>query len=146
MSSETQESVIGFFATQMNKVLAHTSEPLLKASVSWYGGEPLLAKDIVLNMSQRMRKVAERIGGAAEFLMVSNCSLMDRSTAKALSDVGLKSVQVSFDALHGDALYPLPTVLGARDRYGIAHGFPLGRDKVEAAIAEADDNLSHTEF
>ena len=102
MSRGIQEATIRFAAMRMKKIQAGSSGLVPKVQVIWCGGEVLLEPDIVLNMTLRMREMAEEMGHVAEFSMISNCSLLDRSTAKTLSDAGIKSVKVSFDALIGD--------------------------------------------
>lgn len=102
MSIEIQEATIRFVAARMKEIQAGASGVVPTVRVIWCGGEVLLERDIVLKVTRRIRETAARMGRVAEVSMISNCSLMDSATAKALSDVGIKSVKVSFDALFGD--------------------------------------------
>lgn len=67
---------------------------------TWFGGEPLLAKDIVLSMSKRLHRAINTLGARQLHMdIITNGILLTPSTAKELAAVGIKSAQVSFDAL-----------------------------------------------
>jgi uncharacterized protein len=67
----------------------------------WYGGEPLLGKDILLAMTPAIRTVVERAGGHLDDVrIVTNGSLLDGATAQELRGVGVSQAQISFDALY----------------------------------------------
>lgn len=67
---------------------------------TWFGGEPLIAKSIVLSMSQQIKRIADK--NKAHLLhmnIVTNAILLNSETAKELGEAGVKQAQVSFDAL-----------------------------------------------
>lgn len=68
--------------------------------VSWYGGEPLLAKDIVLSMTKKLKKYLSDNNIKSEFTMVTNGTLLDLNLSKELALVGVESIQVSVDSLY----------------------------------------------
>jgi uncharacterized protein len=105
MSREVQDGTLRYIESQLGDRNGESSDESLEAHITWYGGEPLLAKNTILNMSARIRRTAERIGCRIHGMgLVSNCSLLDRSTARDLAEVGINRVQVSFDALVGDGI------------------------------------------
>jgi uncharacterized protein len=67
--------------------------------VTWYGGEPLLASDIVLRMTKKLKAIFTLLGIKSEFTMVSNGTLLTMNLAKKLVNAGLESIQVSVDSL-----------------------------------------------
>jgi len=68
--------------------------------LDWYGGEPLLAKQVVFEMTPAIRDVVVTAGGVLERVeIITNGSLLDLDTAVRLRAAGVGSAQVSFDAL-----------------------------------------------
>jgi uncharacterized protein len=93
MSIDTQESTLKFvreLITQGRKEVICT----------WFGGEPLLAKDIILSMSQKLREIVETSEARLiKMDMITNGILLNEKTARELSEVGIESAQVTIDAL-----------------------------------------------
>ncbi|CAI7980988.1 Molybdenum cofactor biosynthesis protein A [Frankia sp. Hr75.2] len=93
MSSETQDATVRY-------VRARVAEGWKAVNCTWYGGEPLLAADIVVDLSVRLRQVIEKVGGTLEPMgIVTNGTLLDHGMVKRLMDVGITFAQISFDAL-----------------------------------------------
>lgn len=66
--------------------------------VSWFGGEPLTAKDIVLEISDYAMALSHKYPNLHySGTMTTNGSLLDYNTASALADVGVKAYQISLD-------------------------------------------------
>jgi uncharacterized protein len=67
-------------------------------NLSWFGGEPLTAKNVVLEISEYAKSLASQYsqltysGG-----MTTNGYLLDYETAKDLADVGVQKYQISLD-------------------------------------------------
>lgn len=95
MSPETQEATLRY-------VTARIVDGRTEVLCSWFGGEPLLSKDIVLDMSQKLRGIVDAEGGHLTMSIITNGTGLDSDTAKALSEVGITNAQVSFDALKYD--------------------------------------------
>ena len=67
---------------------------------TWFGGEPLLAKKTVINLSRQLNHLAETIvGHHPEMNIITNGILLNANTARELSEVGISSAQISFDSL-----------------------------------------------
>jgi uncharacterized protein len=67
---------------------------------TWYGGEPLLAKETVINMSHQLNTLAEKLGlPRPSMKIITNGTLLTSDTARDLSEVGISFAQVSFDSL-----------------------------------------------
>ena len=67
---------------------------------TWYGGEPLLAADVVADLSVRLRQVIDEAGGTLMPMgIITNGTLLDAAMVKRLTDVGITFAQISFDAL-----------------------------------------------
>jgi uncharacterized protein len=96
MSAETQDATVRY-------VRARVAEGWKTVTCTWYGGEPLLAADIVVNLAARLRQVIEEVGGTLEPMgIVTNGTLLDRAMVERLTAVGIAWAQISFDALVDD--------------------------------------------
>ncbi len=85
--------------------------------VGWYGGEPLLAMDIVEDLTKAMRDLGEEYRFSYTSSMVSNGYLLTRETVDRLLDLRISSVQVTLDGparIH-DAKRPLKDGRGSFD-------------------------------
>ncbi|WP_319423534.1 radical SAM protein [Pleurocapsa sp. FMAR1] len=82
----------------IKKLLKRRAGDLETLHISWFGGEPLVAKNIVLEISEYSKHLASQnpqlsySGG-----MTTNAYLLDYQTAKALANVGVKRYQISLD-------------------------------------------------
>ncbi|MGJ5634036.1 radical SAM protein [Nostoc sp. CALU 1950] len=92
-SSETQVATLRF--------ISHLLEQGRKdVFITWYGGEPLLAKSIVLRFSEQVRELIKTSGGKLHRLeMVTNGTLLNRKVAEELKNVGISEIQISLDSL-----------------------------------------------
>lgn len=75
------------------------SEDLESLSVSWFGGEPLLAGDVVLDLTDHMRRACEAKGANFACLATTNGSLLTRAYADAVIPAGLRQFQITLDGL-----------------------------------------------
>lgn len=67
-------------------------------SIMWYGGEPLLKKDLIFRMSKILIEECNKRGIPYHSTMVSNGYLLNRKTAHELAtECNLKSVQITLD-------------------------------------------------
>jgi len=93
MSPETQDATVRY-------VHARVAEGWKTVSCTWYGGEPLLAADIVVDLSVRLRQVIDEAGGTLMPMgIITNGTLLDAAMVERLTDVGITFAQISFDAL-----------------------------------------------
>ena len=66
-------------------------------SVTWYGGEPLVGKKALLTLSDRFLELSRRHGRDYAADIITNGSLLDRSTAEALAARNVRSAQITID-------------------------------------------------
>ena len=92
MKPETQEASLHFIQT----LVTSKRKGII---CTWFGGEPLIAKDIVLRMSQQLREIATKNQVSLNMDIITNGVLLDSTTSRELADVGIKQAQVSFDSL-----------------------------------------------
>lgn len=68
--------------------------------VTWYGGEPLLEKNIILELSKKFIKITEKNGVQYSASIITNGSLLDFETAKMLkNDCKVGLAQITIDGL-----------------------------------------------
>lgn len=88
-----QETILGIKA-----FLDKRCSDLDSLSIQWFGGEPLTAKDIVLDISKYAMTLAHKYHKLDyKGDMTTNGYLLDYETAAALSDVGVQRYQISID-------------------------------------------------
>lgn len=65
--------------------------------VSWYGGEPLLAKGIIWDLSERFLKNCEKFGASYSATIVTNGYLIDDETIQNFIKYKILRVQITID-------------------------------------------------
>jgi uncharacterized protein len=65
--------------------------------VTWFGGEPLLKKEIIYKLSEQFMEICHKKDARYNAIMVSNCYFLDHKTAKALKKNGVNAIQVTLD-------------------------------------------------
>jgi uncharacterized protein len=74
------------------------SENLRTLHISWFGGEPLVAKNIVLDICQYALSLTDRYPNLHySSSITTNAYLLDLTTVTALAHVGVKDYQISLD-------------------------------------------------
>ncbi len=107
MPSTVVESVITF--------IEERASGLKDLQVTWYGGEPLLALDVIDDLTQSILDLTKQYGFQCAFSMISNGYLLTRDTTDRLAALKLGNVQVTLDGpsrLH-DAKRPLKSGKGS---------------------------------
>lgn len=89
MSEVVQSYLLSFVEQRM--------DTLKNLDVSWYGGEPLLAKDVIYALSEKMIGICEEKGVEYNAYMVTNGSLLDDATIEKLILYKVKGVQITLD-------------------------------------------------
>jgi uncharacterized protein len=89
MNSEVQEGILRYVAQK-----APTIEAL---SVTWFGGEPLLGKRAILDLSRAFERICSEYRLTYEASIITNGYLLDRETAQQLSESGVRSAQITLD-------------------------------------------------
>lgn len=89
MNRKTRNQLLDFTRTRL--------EAGGKLSVTWYGGEPLLVPEMLVNLTDKMNKLAAQHLVETDFSIVSNGYLLTRPIAEKLSVAGVKEIQVTLD-------------------------------------------------
>ena len=100
------------FETQKNEVINEETEYYIiefiknftegtKAlGISWYGGEPLLGKDIIVRLSEKIINICDKRGIEYSADMVTNGYLLNRETAIEMKEkCKIDKVQITIDGL-----------------------------------------------
>lgn len=80
-----------------NTLIAKRIPDLDRLSLSWFGGEPLLAKDIVFEMAEKALKLGEEHGCRVIGDMTTNGLLLDVKTLTRLVELEQRYFQISID-------------------------------------------------
>ncbi|MBC7882215.1 MAG: radical SAM protein [Anaerolineae bacterium] len=78
-------------------LLTRRHEDLSNLRVSWFGGEPLVAKDIVFEVAEHATALASRSKMKYVGTMTTNAYLLDIKTATRLCNAGVTAYQISLD-------------------------------------------------
>lgn len=136
MSPETVTAITMYFEREVPKykgVMLH-----------WYGGEPLLQRETVIDLTHRFVDIAEAAGVITTIQMTTNGYNLDAETCRALVDAGLREFQVTIDGTreHHNALRPHRTGCGTFDRV-LANTKQLLHTDPEVQVA-VRVNFNHT--
>jgi uncharacterized protein len=90
MTEETVNDLIGFI---MNRSQQHREE----IRITYYGGEPLLSSGLILDISRRLKAIADTEGLKHTFSLVTNGTLLTRDLVAKLKPLGLIDASVTVD-------------------------------------------------
>jgi uncharacterized protein len=68
-----------------------------KLTLDFYGGEPLLYEDLILDIARPLQAFVQEQGGQFRFSLVTNGSLLTREVVAQLTDAGLYAAKVTVD-------------------------------------------------
>jgi len=85
MSKEVQNKILEYIEKQIKH--------LRSISVAWFGGEPLLAFNIIKNMSEKIIKMCEKNEIVYESFIVTNGYNLTRKIGKELSNLKISFAQ-----------------------------------------------------
>ena len=68
-----------------------------KIGITWYGGEPLVRKDIIYYISENLIKFCAKEGKEFESSIITNGYLIDEEVIEQFRRINLKKAQLSFD-------------------------------------------------
>ena len=91
MSSETQAALINFVESRIDKAK--------NFSLTWYGGEPLLAKEIIWSLSEKFLELCEKFSVAYEAFIITNASLLEDSDVELFKKYKIKGAQITIDGV-----------------------------------------------
>lgn len=81
----------------LKKLVASRANDLRHLQLSWFGGEPLAASDIVLEVLEYAKKLGEEKGFVVESDTTTNASLLSRELFESLLSYDLRSYQITLD-------------------------------------------------
>ena len=93
MSQEVQDDVVALAGRMLDASYAKDIH------VTWFGGEPLLAPDVIEALSARLMALAEERSGEYAAGIITNGYLLSQETADMLGRCNVKSAQVTIDGL-----------------------------------------------
>jgi uncharacterized protein len=89
MSREVRDNFLNWIEAASNKYKT--------ISVIWYGGEPLLCRDILFGISERLKEIGKENGCNIILSLVTNGYLLDSGTADKLAGLDFEKVQITVD-------------------------------------------------
>lgn len=89
MSSATVEGI--------KALVSHRAKDLASLEISWFGGEPLLARNLIYDISAAIQSECNTFGVQYRANMTTNGYLLDLPTATRLVDLGVVFFQISLD-------------------------------------------------
>lgn len=98
---EKEHDDIHFMREDVQKDLLRLIEEKCKKldllSVAWYGGEPLLAFDLVKSLSKKFIEICDKYGVQYQANIITNGYLLNKEIVKELEDIHVKHIQVTID-------------------------------------------------
>ena len=95
MDDKTQEALIDF-----TKLHFEAHKNIKSLSVGWYGGEPLLQKDVIYSISEKLIDLCEEKEVSYSATITTNGILLDIDTTKRLvNDCKISSAQITIDGM-----------------------------------------------
>ena len=89
MSKEVQDKLVEFVQFE--------SDHLKNLSISWYGGEPLLDKELIYSLSERFISICNEKGIEYGAFIISNGSLIDDDIILNLIKYKVRGIQITVD-------------------------------------------------
>ena len=92
MSDNTVDAVVDYIDARIKK------EKIKRISVLWFGGEPLLAYDVIVAFSKKINSIIQKNDVTYSSSMITNGILLTEEKAEYLAkNCGLKKVQITID-------------------------------------------------
>ena len=89
MSAETQAALVKFVDNRL--------ETAKSFSVTWYGGEPLLAKEIIYSLSEKFLEICAAKNVDYDAFIITNASLMDDADVEKFKRYKIHGAQITID-------------------------------------------------
>lgn len=90
MSKETQTKIVELVEENIKNGVKYFS-------VTWYGGEPLLAMDVIEELTTRLYDICEVAKVPYDAMVITNGYMLDRDTVARLNDCHVSRIQVTLD-------------------------------------------------
>ena len=111
MSQKTQDDVVAL----AERMLAVSQKKAL--SVTWFGGEPLLAPDVIEALSRRLILMCEEKGAEYDAGIITNGYLLTQDNADLLARCKVKKAQITLDGV-GEAHDKTRHLIGGAATFG----------------------------
>ncbi len=105
MSIETQENLISFVKKNIHKYTG--------LSVQWFGGEPLIAMDVVENLSKEFIEICKNVKKTYISSMTTNGYLLDEDMLDKLLSYHIYNYQITIDGIEKNHNFQRPLLNGA---------------------------------
>ena len=93
MSADVQDDVVALAECMMD-ASGHKN-----LSITWFGGEPLLAPDVIEALSKRLMALVEERGGEYRAGIITNGYLLTQENVRMLNEHKVSSAQVTLDGI-----------------------------------------------
>lgn len=93
MTKEVQDDVVALAKRMLDASGAK------RLSVNWFGGEPLLAPDIIESLSERLMALAEELGKEYSSAIITNGYLLTQDAVDMLDRCKVTSAQITIDGM-----------------------------------------------
>jgi len=93
--------------------------------ITYYGGEPLLSRELIIAISERLKSFADNKGLRLKLFFTTNGTLITKETVKRLKPLGLKEALVTLD--------------GPSDIHNFFRPFKTGRGSFDAIVKNIKD-------
>lgn len=91
MSENVQQAIVDFLEKRIKDIK--------KFDVTWYGGEPLVAQNIVCDLSEKFVELCEKNNVEYKAYMVSNASLLDSEIIEKFKQYKISGIQITLDGM-----------------------------------------------
>ena len=91
MNYETQAALVKFVEERLTRAKTF--------SVTWYGGEPLLAKEIIWSLSEKFLELCEKFSVDYDAFIVTNASLLDDADVELFKRYKINGAQITIDGV-----------------------------------------------
>lgn len=91
MNSETQAALVKFAESRLERAK--------NFSVTWYGGEPLLAKEIIWSLSEKFLELCAKYSVNYDAFIITNASLLEDSDVELFKKYKINGAQITIDGV-----------------------------------------------
>jgi sulfatase maturation enzyme AslB (radical SAM superfamily) len=92
----------------VENLIAARAPTLRILTISWFGGEPLLAKHVLFRLSHHVARLRERHGFGFAGAITTNGWFLTREVFEQLTMLGTRDIQLSLDGDRGSAVRHSP--------------------------------------
>jgi uncharacterized protein len=92
MTKKTADGFISFVKKGIRR-----RQDIKEILITYYGGEPLLSKELIIYISERLKSFAQKKDLRLKLYLTTNGTLLTKETVKRLKPLGLKEAMVTLD-------------------------------------------------